>query len=88
VEGEKVIAGLRCSEVVELLSEYLGGELAPERRARVEEHVTACDQCGRFGARFARMVELLRDGLTVAASPSDEVLERLDAALDGSRLEG
>ena len=38
-------ASLTCREVVELLSDYLDGELAEPERVRVEEHLAGCDGC-------------------------------------------
>lgn len=38
-------ASLTCREVVELLSDYLDGELPEPERVRVEEHLAGCDGC-------------------------------------------
>jgi anti-sigma factor RsiW len=40
-----VEASLTCREVVELLSDYLDGELPEPERVRVEEHLAGCDGC-------------------------------------------
>ena len=37
--------GLRCEEVVELVSDYLDGKLDPETGQRVEEHLALCGPC-------------------------------------------
>ena len=34
-----------CSEVVELVTEYLEGALSPEDAALVEQHLNFCDGC-------------------------------------------
>jgi anti-sigma factor RsiW len=36
---------LKCIEVVELVSDYLDGELDAETRRRVEEHLALCPPC-------------------------------------------
>jgi anti-sigma factor RsiW len=38
-------AELSCAEVVELVTDYLEGRLAPEERRRFDQHVTGCDGC-------------------------------------------
>jgi anti-sigma factor RsiW len=40
--------GLRCVELVELVTEYLEDALAPDVRARFELHINACDHCGAY----------------------------------------
>jgi len=37
--------GLLCIEVVELVSDYLDGELDPRTRQRVEAHLALCPAC-------------------------------------------
>src|SRR5487761_2131448 len=39
---------LRCREVVELVTDYLEGTLAPEDEVRLEEHLAQCDPCVRY----------------------------------------
>ena len=40
--------GLRCVEVVELVTSYLEGGLSEADRARVDAHLTACDGCTNY----------------------------------------
>lgn len=60
------------------LSEYLDGELQPDERARVEEHVHWCPECRRLLESLRRTVEGLM-GLRVAApqSVAPRVIDRL-----------
>jgi anti-sigma factor RsiW len=39
---------LSCREVVELLGDYLEGAMAPDDRARLEEHLAGCDGCDAY----------------------------------------
>ena len=57
---EREVAGLRCSEVLAELSDYLDGDLEAARRARIEAHLQGCDACERFGASFTAAVHALR----------------------------
>ena len=39
---------LTCRELVELVTDYLEGVMAPEELARVERHLAACDGCTAY----------------------------------------
>lgn len=39
---------LTCRELVELVTDYLEGALAPEERARFEEHLGSCRACATY----------------------------------------
>jgi predicted anti-sigma-YlaC factor YlaD len=39
---------VRCSEVVELLGDYLEGVLPVEHRATLEQHLLFCESCATF----------------------------------------
>jgi anti-sigma factor RsiW len=57
---DREVAGVRCSTVLALLSDYLDGELGAQERRTIEAHVAGCDVCERFGARFATAIQTLR----------------------------
>lgn len=59
MDGNRLVGGLWCSEVLEGLSDYLDGELSPEMSAMVEQHLTGCENCKRFGADMASMLNSL-----------------------------
>jgi predicted anti-sigma-YlaC factor YlaD len=40
--------GLACQELVELVTDYLEGALAPEDRRRFEEHIGRCVGCTNY----------------------------------------
>ena len=75
------IAGVWCSEVLSLLSEYLDGELPPDTVALAQAHVAECSTCAAFGARFAAAVSALR------ALPAADPLEADMAARLRLRLQ-
>lgn len=68
-ELNRMIGGVTCSEVLALLSAYLDGELEGEELAAVETHARGCDNCGRFGGRFAEAITALRHS---APEPADD----------------
>ena len=39
---------LTCAELVELVTDYVEGALAPGDRARFEEHLTVCEGCVNY----------------------------------------
>jgi anti-sigma factor RsiW len=49
---------LACRDVVELVTEFLGSSLAPEGRARIEQHLLACPPCTAHFEQMKRTVEL------------------------------
>jgi len=40
--------GLTCIELVELVTDYLEGNLDADERARVERHLAGCDACTAY----------------------------------------
>ena len=50
--------GLTCHEVLDLLTEYLEGALAPVDRARVAAHLEECDGCARFLEQLTSTIEV------------------------------
>ncbi|MDP2322389.1 MAG: zf-HC2 domain-containing protein [Acidobacteriota bacterium] len=78
---ERTVAGLTCSEVLADLSRYLDGDLAPDRRAQIEAHVSECQACSEFGQAFGGMIDAVRARLREPEPVPAEVAERLKAAL-------
>lgn len=60
---EKQVGGIGCFQVLEVLSDYLDGELEPELKVKVEAHLAGCEQCTRFGGEFGAVVKALRERL-------------------------
>ncbi|HXG63004.1 MAG TPA: zf-HC2 domain-containing protein [Planctomycetota bacterium] len=70
-----------CPEDMKLLlSRYVDGELSPEERARVEEHVGGCGECRELLALFQRHENLLADALSADAF-GDAVVASVMASL-------
>jgi anti-sigma factor RsiW len=84
---EKTVAGLRCSEVLELLSAYLDGELEPVDVERIEGHLLGCPNCERFGKHFGAMVVSLHRGPDRPEPVDTRLVSRLLSQLDELGME-
>jgi anti-sigma factor RsiW len=51
-------AELTCRELVELVTDYLEGALAPEDRARFERHLSGCDGCENYLHQMREAIRL------------------------------
>jgi anti-sigma factor RsiW len=65
---------ISCREVVEIVTEYLEGTLAPDVRRRLEIHLEACDPCVEY-------VEQVRTTARLAAETRLEERPDRDALL-------
>jgi anti-sigma factor RsiW len=58
---------LTCQELVELVTEYLEGAMAPEDRDRFEQHLALCDGCASY-------LEQMRTTIALAGSLSEDAI--------------
>ena len=79
---DRRVSGVRCSDVLELLPDYVDGGLAEGDVARVEGHLRGCDWCERFGGEYAATVAAIRSRLAIPEPLDAGVRARLAAALD------
>jgi len=82
-ELDRLVAGIRCRDVLADLSEYLDGELSPTRVAQIEQHLEGCDHCERFGGEFASVVTALK-GVICPSGEENASRERALARLRGA----
>lgn len=79
--NERLVAGMKCGEVLARLSDFLDGDAPPPTRDRILEHLRGCDWCETFGGRFTAVVESLRRELRDAAPLAVDLAGRLRARL-------
>jgi anti-sigma factor RsiW len=51
--------GVSCRELVELVSDYLEGALAPHEHSRFEAHIAGCDHCAAYLRQMRETLALL-----------------------------
>jgi anti-sigma factor (TIGR02949 family) len=69
-----------CAAVLELLDDYLDGELHPSEMRRVQAHLAQCDACAAEFRRTRRELDAMRDRLRRVPVPPD-LRARLGAAI-------
>ena len=78
---------MTCREVTEVLSAFVGGELAPDAAALLEAHFERCPNCRVFLVQFTRTVEIARAAGTEIDEDVDVPQELVDAVLSAIRTE-
>ena len=74
---------MTCRELVELLLDFLDGELPEERRRVLEAHLSLCQPCLNYLETYKVTIQLTRR--LPDTPPPPELLERLKAALREER---
>jgi anti-sigma factor RsiW len=69
---------LVCREVVELVTDYLGGTLSAQDRTRFDEHLASCPPCTAYLAQVRTTLDLAAELGAAAPPPDAEVAGRLD----------
>ena len=62
-----------CQQLVEMVTDYLEGDLDPAARAAVEQHLAHCGHCTGYVEQVRRMLEL-----TATQNPVDVPADLLD----------
>jgi anti-sigma factor RsiW len=68
---------LVCREVVELVTEYLGGTLGARDRDRFDQHLATCPPCTAYLAQVKTTLELAAEVGSARPHADDEVAEQL-----------
>jgi anti-sigma factor RsiW len=72
---------LPCRELVELITDYLEGQLSPQDRVRFEAHLVQCEACRTYMDQFRQTIRVL--GRLPEESLSPEARGALIAAFRG-----
>jgi len=64
---------MNCKELVELLLDFVAGELAPPRRAELEQHLGCCGPCQAYYETYQITIRLSRK---LCCRPLPEGLEQ------------
>jgi anti-sigma factor RsiW len=77
---------LSCHRVVELLLDYLEGDLDAKLQATMDQHFEMCPGCVEFTAQYRRTSKICREELIRAAPTqiTDHVIEFLRKNLSSS----
>jgi len=79
---DREVAGIRCLEVLEILSDYLDGDLDLTLRAQVDGHLGGCSWCASFGGHIGELVLRVRaerDRVRLDEDAARRLAERLSA---------
>ena len=69
---------MNCRQVVELMTDYIEGTLAPAERARFEEHIAGCDGCTAYLDQM-RITRRIVGGLADVPMPQSVERELVEA---------
>lgn len=74
--------GVRCTELIELVTEWMDGELDEDTRARIEEHLVVCAPCTAYVTQLRQSIAAM-ERLDLDAPPAavrDELLRAFRAS--------
>ncbi|MCC6243718.1 MAG: zf-HC2 domain-containing protein [Gemmatimonadaceae bacterium] len=78
---DTVVAGLRCRDVLDDLSDFLDGALPESRVSAIHQHLAGCDRCARFGGEVSRAITALRAEMAMPLPVEASRAERLKHSL-------
>jgi anti-sigma factor RsiW len=81
-EGEFLAAMFNCKDSIDLLLEYLDGEVTPEVKKHLEDHLQGCAPCEEFLKQYKETGSLCRKALR--ARMPREVADKLTSFLRAS----
>lgn len=74
---------MNCSQLVELITEYLEDAMSADERGRVETHLATCDGCATYLEQFRTTIRLT--GMLTEEQVSGEARAALLSAFRGWR---
>lgn len=68
------IEALSCQELVELVTDYVEGELASDERRRFDEHLAECGNCRRYLEQMEQTIRIAGRLTPEAIDPEAEAV--------------
>ena len=68
---DRVIAGLRCRDLLTLLADYIDRELSAKDVGRWDAHLRECEHCEKFGGEYGALVAELKSRLKTPTVDTD-----------------
>jgi anti-sigma factor RsiW len=59
---------MTCRELIERLAGYVDGDLPPDERAAIEEHLASCPSCQNYLASYQATIEMERKAFDTSDS--------------------
>ncbi|NOY22369.1 MAG: hypothetical protein GXO70_02500 [Acidobacteria bacterium] len=75
---------MKCEEILDILSDYVDGELARGQCQRIQEHLEVCPHCREFVETFRESLEIAH-GLDKKLPPQDVCESVLQAFRESCR---
>jgi len=74
------LGGLSCKEIVELVTDYIEGAMAPDLRSRFDQHLSVCHPCVTY-------VDQMRQTITALGKLPEELVpqQAMNALLEHFR---
>lgn len=76
---------MTCRDLIELLAEYVDGELSAQRARALERHLEDCDSCRRYLVAYRETGQAVRDAF---AEPDPQLPEEVVRAILDARKRG
>ncbi len=67
----RMIAGLRCRDLLSLITDYVDGALGAQQLGRVDAHLRGCVHCAKFGGEYGALVGGLQSRLDAPTVTAD-----------------
>ena len=61
---DRVVAGLRCRDLLSRLPDFVGGNLNATEMEGLLRHLSGCVHCEKFGGEYGALVESLKSHAT------------------------
>lgn len=81
---DREVGGIRCSEVLGVLDDYIDGELSSDVQEKVNRHLASCNWCEQFGGHYVGTIRALRAQILeelADAEASAEIVAKIERSV-------